>query len=265
MELILRKNPAELIENRLTLKDGYFSDTAAANATTGTKGRKEISNIQLEITDIFMNYEAFAPDYPMAMSKKALFPLDVYESQYTTFQQGSSSYYRMFRLKKSTSLLYFLILKDHQYYLNPNQKKSLSTFSVFPSDLSGIEFFMKGEKIVFPDGLKQLNVNNYDSDSQKIYYKYLTNRGLVDDSLEDFFGKSSTSESLQQAFLLDLTTHKEIQGGTELGVQINFTGSLKDNSYRLVLISVMPGEIQEESAKNQDGYSYWKFTSTGDP
>ena len=226
--------------------------------TAANPGKNTISNIRFEIQDAVLNYEYYVSDHKVR-SKGIWFPVDLYRTEFRNITSNSSSHKCYFDLPKNTVLCYLPIVRDFQYDLNPYYKKSLSTFTVFPTELAKVTFRVNGEKYGFNEGLKDLTGSkNWRCESQKQFYKYLITRGLVSDEFEEFFHQNSQYESLQQAFFLDFSTIN-VNTNDVLSVEMEFTGKLGDNVYKLLCICVIPGQVERSSETGRDGFKKWKL------
>ena len=237
-----------------------MENKADASDPTKIVSVKEISTIDFKIYDAELAYEYFTPLSGTIKEPKITFPLDLYQSQFHTVTGGSSSYRCEFFLKKNTVLAYISLIRDFQYDLNPHQKKSLSTFTRFPSDLYRLTFYLNGRKYAFEDGLKYLNKSDqWRSKHQRLYYNYIESRGLIDDAFTDFFEDSAGEASLQQTILLDFSTI-QINERDSLVVDVEFTGALDKNSYKVLCVTTFPGQVERTGEKNRDGLREWKLT-----
>ena len=155
-----------------------------------------------------------------------------------------------------TRLIYLFVCKSNQLYRDGNNIRSsdCSRFAI-PSNLEKVVIRLNGRVILFESGLTMSRDMAHSQEDSGLFYEYLRDRNLTDDSFETFFPKNGAI-GYKNAIPIDLNSFNlEEPGNMHIELWWDASGCPEDHWASLF----MP---QEANISRDSPSSIWKSTAT---
>lgn len=166
---------------------------------------------------------------------------DIVRSQNQVLDPGVAYCIKWFQIMPHCRLIYLLFLKGSSIFPQPNSRRPLNAFSMFPVNCSNIKLAFAGEENLITENLE--NFGYYDSHadiSKKMFYDYLTSKRMYVGPFEDFFSNEADQASIIQIFPLDLK-HLDSPKTERLTLELFFSkGQNSPTDVQILCLSVHP-------------------------